>query len=153
MKNNPLFVDSTKFHGDLISTNIELRKVILYDEELLFVVVKNHQGVTRKLPMKLNEDFNFEARIHLNHQTPVTYQFVVEKDEHRVYSSPIRDSRAQYALIEEWRPVLENPDDLPVTDEPAAVSQKTVGTTPKNNDAWARESVMNVKQLMDKWGL
>lgn len=149
MKNNPLFVDSTKFHGDLISTNIELRKVILFDEESLFVVVKNHQGVTRKLPMKLNEDFNFEARIHLNHQTAVTFQFLIEKGGQRVFSSPIRDSRAQYALIEEWRPVLENPDDLPVTEETPV--PKTV--VPPNNDAWARDSVMNVKQLMDKWGL
>ena len=33
-KSNPLFVDSTKFHGDLIATQIELRNVMIYDDEL-----------------------------------------------------------------------------------------------------------------------
>lgn len=153
-KSNPLFVDSTKFHGDLISTHIELRRALVYDGEIVYAVVCNHQGVTRKLPMRLMESGGFEARVHLNHQTPVTYQFVIEKDGQRFLSTPTRKGRAQYALIEDWEPVLDNETDILVeTPQSEMLKPKAPGPAAETNESWARESVMNVKSLMDKWGL
>ena len=153
-KSNPLFVDSTKFQGDLIVTHIELKDVLIYEEEMLSVIVTNHQGITRTMEMTVVEGRSFEARIHLNHQTAFTYQFVIEKGGARVYQSLIFEGRASYSVVQKWNPVLEDPaKDLPPTVEVVDAA----ATTSEEEDvdpslAWARESSKEVKSLIDKWG-
>jgi hypothetical protein len=154
-KSNPLFVDSTRFHGDLIATHIELKNVILRDGENLYVNVTNHQGVLRRLVMKPLDERSFEAKLHLNHQTLTTYQFVIEKDGLPLYFSAALKTRAQYALIETWEPVLDDSVGAPaieiVQEEEAAPAPATPAKRSDSN--WARESSMNVATLIEKWGL
>jgi hypothetical protein len=140
-KTNPLFVDSTKLHGDAIGTHVELRNVLVYDGEELFLEVTNHQGVSVKVPMKVGEGPGYESRVHLNHGKPITYRFIIEKEGQLLLQSPLFKGRAQYAIIEDWFPAgLGEPPPLPA--EPPLG-----GETP-----WAGEYAKSVKSLIDKWG-
>ena len=155
-KSNPLFVDSTKTRGDLIGTQIELRNVMVYDDETLSVLVTNNHGMSTRTPLKVLDYRSYDARVHLNHQTHVTYQFVIEKDGQILWLSAQHTGRAQYAIVEVWEPLI---------DEEAIASAKALIEKPLNSldhkadtsnghgPEWARESSMNVRALMDKWGL
>ena len=153
-KSNPLFVDSTKFRGDPIGTQIELRKAMVYDDEQLFVLVTNNQGMTTRTPMKVLDYRSYEARVHLNHQTHVSYQFVIERDGKLQFQSMQYTGRAQYAIVEDWEPVLGEVVDT-MTEKPINTLEPKIAPTkgqPQGAE-WARESSMNVRALMDKWGL
>jgi hypothetical protein len=147
-KSNPLFVDSTKFHGDLIATAIELRNVMIYDDEAIFVIITNHQGDTKRLPMKPLNDKTYEAKIHLNHQTLVTYRFVIEKSGKNFLYSPSFKGRASYAIIQQWEPTEEKPEEMPL--EPATGA--ALNTAGHLNSTWPREQAMGIRNLIDKWG-
>lgn len=147
-KTNPLFVDSTKLHGDAIGTHVELRNVMVYDDEDLVLLVTNHQGVAIRVPMKASEGRSFEARIHLNHQRAITYQFVIEKAGRTVLESTVYKGRAQYALIEEWQPIgVEGQAGLPVSAPP------TPAAAVASEKGWPGEYAKSVKGLIEKWGL
>jgi hypothetical protein len=152
-KGNPLFVDSTKFRGDLVATQIELKNILIYEDEALFVVVTTHLGAERRIQMKLLDDKSFEARLHLNHQSQISFQFVIEKQGRRLLQSIVHKGRAQYTISEAWIPVLEDPK-IGTAETPVEV---THGAPAKIADedaiAWARESSINVRSLIDKWGL
>ncbi|MBX3021164.1 MAG: hypothetical protein KF799_05750 [Bdellovibrionales bacterium] len=142
-KTNPLFIDSTKTHGDSIGTHVELKKILVYDDEDLLIVVTNHQGVAMRIPMKVAEDeTSYEARVHLNHQKAISYQFVVEKNGQLILQSATLRSRAQYAIIEDWQPLGAD------TPAPVPAQDTNDGTQP-----WPGEYAKSVKGLIDKWGL
>jgi hypothetical protein len=143
-KSNPLFVDSTKFHGDSIGTQVELKNVMVFDGEELLIVITNHNGVALRIPMKLQDERTFEARVHLNHQKSITYQFVIEKDGVTLLSSRPRRSRAQYAIIEDWRPDLGYAEASPA---------ETATADARQDLSWPKEYAGTVKSLIDKWGL
>lgn len=147
MKNNPLFVDSTKFHGDLIATQVELRNVLIYDDEALFAIVTNHKGESKRLAMRPLDERGYEARIHLHHQTVVTYRFVIEKEGRAFMFSRAEKARAQYAIIADWEPSDEDPTTLDLS---AGASQAPASTPSPN--AWPREQAVGIRSLIDKWG-
>ncbi len=158
-KHNPLFVDSTKFHGDLICTQIELRNVLLYDGESLLIMITNHKDISRRLQMKPLDDRTYETKIHLNHQTQVTYRFVIEKDGERIFQSANLKGRAQYALIEDWNPCFDDsaadPEIQPQSaSEPSGkdLAVPLTGTAQPKPVSRVRETSMNVRSIIEKWG-
>ena len=163
-KSNPLFVDSTKLQGDAIGSQFELKKVLIYDDENLAVIITNHLGNSQRVFMKMNENGDFEARALLNHQKTITYQFVIERAGRRILQSAPKQIRAQYAIIDEWEPLRSrgrvlagnmNPDEIPTMSPATAVAAVTpVATaTPATGADWPAESARNVKSLIEKWGL
>ena len=150
-KMNPLFVDSTKFQGDLIATQFELKNLVVYDTEALYVVVTNEKGIAMRMQMKPMEKDGYEARVHLNLQTPITYQFIIESEGKRILQSVPEKTRVQYAIVEDWRPVLADPTQIfemeSLQDAPVRVAEPPAATLPprKPNAAWARESSMSVQ--------
>jgi hypothetical protein len=153
-KMNPLFVDSTKFQGDTIASQIELSDVFVYDDELVFVLMTNHLGVRSKSPMKRVTEWTFEARMHLNHQKTVAYQFVIEKEGAIVMQSAVHKSRAQYAIIEKWQPCLE-PEAIEAAIAPLVKESLPPQRPPmpRRDANWPKEYSSSVKSLIDKWGL
>lgn len=143
-KTNPLFIDSTKTHGDSIGTHVELKNVMVYDDEELLIVVTNHQGVAMRIPLKVADEISYEARVHLNHQKSITYQFVVEKHGQLILQSPTLRGRAQYAIIEDWMPIGTGQEEPPGKTEPGEEDK---------DQPWAVKSAKSVKNLIDKWGL
>lgn len=140
-KTNPLFVDSTKLHGDAIGTHVELRNILVYDDEEVFLVITTHQGVSLRIEMKAGEGRCFEGRVHLNHQKSITYYFVIEKRGKTVLQSNVRKTRAQYAIIEDWQP-------LGTTT--ATIDTQTANAT---ETPWSGEYARSMKSLIDKFGL
>jgi hypothetical protein len=149
-KANPLFVDSTKLHGDCIGTQFELNNVLIYDDETLAVFVTNHLGKTVRMPMKHSDTGTFEARVMLSHQKPVTYQFVIEKNGQAIFQSTAVQARAQYAIIEDWQPV-ETTEPLPVTVETGATPPPT--RAPDRELNMAADYALTIKALIEKWDL
>lgn len=154
-KANPLFIDSTKTRGELISSQIELRNVQVFDDEQLFVLVMNNKGITTRTQMKVLDYRSYEARMHLNHQTHVTYQFLIEKDSKVLFLSQQHVARAQYAIVEKWEPLMGEAAEKTETlaDRPLNTIDAEKSETTSDHSSWARESSMNVRALMDKWGL
>jgi hypothetical protein len=103
-KRNPLFVDSTVLHGDRIGTQIELKKIFLYENETVYVVVTHKEGETQRVAMKILNDTTYQARVWLGHQKTVSLRFVIEKNGQEVLQSATYQSRAKYAIIENWEP-------------------------------------------------
>lgn len=157
MKSNPLFVDSTRFHGDLISTQFELRRVFIYDGESLFVVVTRDQGDSRRFPMKLVEEGVYGGRVHLNHQTLITYRFEIESNSKIEFSSRSYRARVQYAIVTDWEPSGEStPENEAAIQAPTFVDATTAATSepaanpePQGN----RIQVASIRSMMDQFGL
>lgn len=105
-KANPLFIDSTKMHGDSIGTQVELSRVVLYEGEDLFVLITNHLGEVREVRMSINEDLSYQTRVWLNHQKTFSYRFVINQGEKHFLQSVEKKARAQYAIVDRWEPVL-----------------------------------------------
>jgi hypothetical protein len=152
-KSNPLFVDSTKTRGDLIASQIELRNCQIFDDEQLFVLVTNNHGMSTRTQMKVLDYRSYDAKVHLNHQTHVTFQFIIEKDGKVLWLSAQHNARAQYVIVEMWEPLT---DPNAIAAAQALINKPLNSLDHKADDngaAWARESSMNVRALMDKWGL
>ncbi len=148
-KNNPLFVDSTKLPGDLVPCHVELLKVCLRDGESVSIHLVNHEGRLIQKPLQAQEmeEGCYEARLHLNHQTQVYYQFVIEDENNNIlFKSQVYCERAQYALTEQWEPSEED-QKLPVID-----SNSPVSTKPTSPSGWQRERPPSYRELMEKWG-
>ncbi len=144
-KNNPLFVDSTKLPGDLIPCHVELKKILLLDGEHLSLHLLNHEGQLIKKEMEPSEQNCFETRLHLNHQTQIHYQFVIEdENKEEIFKSQVYTERAQYALVEDWEPCADKPS-LPTMNSP-----KTEPTL--SGSTWRREPTPSYRELMEKWG-
>lgn len=163
-KSNPLFVDSTKLQGDSIGSQFELKKVLIYEDESLAVIITNHQGNSQRVLMKINEAGDFEARALLNHQKTITYQFVIERAGKRILQSAPKQIRAQYAIIEEWEPLRSRGrvlagnvdiEDIPLTSPTMAAAASVLPQpSPQSSGTdWPAESARNVKSLIEKWGL
>jgi hypothetical protein len=145
-KTNPLFVDSTLLHGDRIGTQVELGKILPYDDEMVVAMITNQLGETQRIVMKRNEQNNYQARVWLGHQKSVTYYFVIEREGAIVLQTAPKAARAQYAIIDEWVPVLADHDARFMP------SEKTV-VLPPNSGKLLGDYVGSMATLIDKWGL
>ena len=143
-KSNPLFVDSTKFHGEQIGTKIELNRILVYNDEKVIAVVTDHEGKAQRIPMEpTEENGRYEARVWLSHQKPVTYRFVIERNGSAQLRTAERKSRAQYAIIEDWDPII--------SDEP--IVEEVIAPPPPKKTADWRSTIVDAGSVLEKWGL
>lgn len=145
-KNNPLFVDSTLLHGDRIGTQIELNGILIYEDESVTVMVTNHLDESYHVPMKMAEDGTFQARLWLSHQKMVMYRFVVERNGKPIYQSAAGETRAQYAIVEQWQPIFNEPITLLPPTKVMPGPQSSI------DRPLFVESARNVTSLIEKWG-
>lgn len=139
-KKNPLFVDSTKLRGEQISIQIELRQILLFEEEQVFLRLKNSDGVLVRVPMKPTDSGSYEARTWVGHQEPISYQFVIEKDGNVVFMSKVEKAQAQYMLINRWEASLEE-----------ALLEATRAPNPALSPG-VRAQGQSLRALAEKWG-
>ena len=143
-KTNPLFVDSTILHGDRIGTQIELTRVLAYDDEVVIVEITNSIHEVQRVTMKLSDDgARYQARVWLGHQKSISYRYVIEKDGREFLQSESKQGRAQYALLDEWIPILADGLSLPAT----------MPEIPQASSQMLGQYVGGVASLIDKWGL
>jgi len=154
MKSNPLFIDSTKFHGDVICTQFDLRHILIYDDETVFVIVNTAEGESTRMPMKALDEGGYSARVHLNHQTLISYRFEIEKAGSAFLYSRGFKTRVQYAIVTDWSPTDEDPKTF------AEVSQGSTSIVPFEDksgsplarEEWPRTQVASIRSMMDRFG-
>jgi hypothetical protein len=140
VKSNPLFVDSTRFHGDAIMSQFELRQVLIFDGETVFVAVSPHKGDFRRIAMRPQDDGSFGTKVSLHHQTLISYRFEIEKDGLIIMTSRDYRTRVQYAIISDWKPQgLET-----------EVPESPVETGDQQD--WPRGQVASIRSMIDKFG-
>ena len=104
MKENPLFVDSTKTRGDNIKALFELSDLLLRDNERLIIkVVEEPQGRQHEVLLRTDEDA-YNARVFLQHQNKIRYQFVVLDETKVLMTSRIYEDRVNYLIENKWEP-------------------------------------------------
>lgn len=148
-KNNPLFVDSTKIQGDTICTQIELKRVLLYDGETAHLRVEEPDGQVQVIDLESDENFSCRNRIWLHHQDKITYQFYIQKEGKTILSGEEQLTKASYFLSELWDPNLGFGHQRKLDADDSAVD------IPINDDGrsiFVRDPA-EVGALIDKWGL
>lgn len=107
MKENPLFVDSTKTRGDNVKTVFELNRLLLRDDERLIIkIVEEPQGRQHEVLMRREEEA-YTARVFLQHQNKLRFQFVILRDTQVVFTSLIHEDRVNYLIELDWQPSWE----------------------------------------------
>jgi hypothetical protein len=145
MRENPLFIDSTKSRGDNIHVHFELNDVFLYEEEILLLKIvdevqkrhheielKNHQGI-------------YSAKVFLPHMNRIKYQYVVLKNSQVKFFSVVYEGIVNYVFEDSWRPAFLIPL---LFDQPL---------TPSANDSNIYDQFKENKNLLGNlikhWGL
>ncbi|MCB9027007.1 MAG: hypothetical protein H6625_11855 [Bdellovibrionaceae bacterium] len=104
MKANPLFVDSTKTRGDNVKTIFELSGLLLRDNErLLLKIIEEPQVRQHEVLMKTEED-TYSARVFLQHQNKIRYQFVILNETRVILASNVFEDRVNYLIENKWEP-------------------------------------------------
>ncbi|PWU20832.1 MAG: hypothetical protein C5B49_03640 [Bdellovibrio sp.] len=106
-KQNPLFVDSTLHPGDGIRCLFEVRQVLLYEEESIYLVLLNTDGEESYAEMS-EAGTHYEATVRLMHELPIHFYFAIVKDEKLLFRSQIVQRTPRYTLVENWEPVVDS---------------------------------------------
>ena len=111
-KNNPLFVDSTKFHGDTVATEVELTKLLLFEGEEVFINILDGQQVVQKQKLIYESESQiYKVCVWLNYQKVIKYFFSIEQENNIVFKTQERSTKATYLIKDEWAP-MQIPIDL-----------------------------------------
>lgn len=107
MKENPLFVDSTKTRGDNINITFEVQDILLRDGEfLLLKVIEDPQGRQHEIPLRFKDGI-WSGKTFLQHKNKIRYQFVVLSEKQILFASPIYEGSVNYLIEARWE--LERP--------------------------------------------
>ena len=108
MKHNPLFVDSTKVHGDSVPTIFELYRIFLYEGEKVYLYVEESNGNFHREVLKFNEKNQcWSTYLYLAHQTRVRFQYIIKNNDEVVFKSQQYSDLAKYNLETQWSPCLD----------------------------------------------
>jgi hypothetical protein len=143
MKTNPLFVDSTRIHGDRIGTQVELTNIILFDDERISITVMGQRGEPIHTQLEPIDEKTFGARVWLRHLEKISYQFVIENGDRRVFHSAIIQGHAEHMIVEEWTPSIE--------EVPALIEMKREEQTIPRT--WVAEAAKTAESLIEKFDL
>lgn len=105
-RTNPLFVDSTKLHGETITTQIELDGVLLRDGEKVFAKVETRTGEVNVLPLSPVNERLYSGGTWLKHQEEITLQFFISHNQVVILSSKPKRVRVSYVICESWQPLI-----------------------------------------------
>lgn len=145
-KTNPLFVDSTKFQGDIIPCRIELSRVFLYPDEVMILRITDRKGNEDDSIMQA-EDGALVTRVRLRHQEELEFQFFVRHKEQILFASEKKRFLGTYLFSESWEPMPEQAASLSVSPKIKAPPQAQRPLAKRNNyDGNLLSSLIN------KWG-
>ena len=142
-KSNPLFIDSTRIHGDRIATQVEVTGVLLYDGERLSITVTGQRGEPNHIQLEPIDEKTFGTKIWLKHLEKINYQFVIEADDRRMFHSVIKQGRAEHAIVETWEAA---------TEETVALSELKKEEQPIPR-TWVADAASKAESLIEKWDL
>lgn len=155
--NNPLFVDSTKFFSDSITTRIELRRLLLRDNEKAMARITPSGQPTQIKHLHTDTDGLHNTSLELNHQQEIQIQFYIEVDNEIILASPTLHKKANYVISIDWQPDENAKDKLNESLKNENTQKAKTDQSSSENDnefpALDGSSRRLFGQLIDKWGL
>ncbi|MBX9767724.1 MAG: hypothetical protein K2X47_10670 [Bdellovibrionales bacterium] len=123
-RRNPLFVDSTKFTGDLVSMQIEIKaRTVFLESQLRMEIFKRGDVPTQVTLVRSSSSsaaaaeaaasgvFYWAGQIQLEHLEPFSYQLVLSSSEQLDIRGPKKEGLGGYILLDEWSdPLLVAPE-------------------------------------------
>ncbi len=107
MKNNPLFVDSTKFRGERIVAEIEVRGVQLREKESLFTKIIFQDGRNQLLRLEQKSPQRYSGTIRLAYQEDLHFQHQIQIEEEVVDRTEERKFVSNYTVLDKWIRIVE----------------------------------------------
>ena len=104
-KSNPLFVDTTKFNGDALFTQIELNEIPVYVGEEVTLKVTDKAGVEQAVTLERKVDYQCVGQVFLTYRQEVTYHFEVSRNGQVLYESEPKKIEASYLIQDVWKPL------------------------------------------------
>ncbi len=102
MRENPLFVDSTKTRGDNINACFELKNLVIRENErIILKIVEDPQNRQHEIQMRSKDEL-WMTRVFLQHKNKIKFQFVVINETKTVVCSPIYDNLVNYLIETDW---------------------------------------------------
>ena len=111
-RRNPLFVDSTKFSGDLVSMQIEVKTQTMTSPAQLRVEIYRRGEPPTQVPLVLSHPRGvaegtvapvfWVGQVQLEHMEPFSYQLVLSSSERLDIRGPRKEGMGGYILLEEW---------------------------------------------------
>ena len=85
---NPLFVDSTKFRGEMIVADLEVQGVDLLEGESLYTKVILKDGRSYLVQLRPIQPNYYKGSLRLAYQEDVSFQHLIMKAEHIIAKTP-----------------------------------------------------------------
>lgn len=127
-RRNPLFVDSTKFSGDLVSMQIEVKNQTAISPAQLRMEIFGGKESPTQVPLVLsNPQAGSEStaaaafwvgQVQLEHMAPFSYQLVLSSSEQLDIRGPVKEGIGGYILLEEWNDPMLVASPAPQAGEP-----------------------------------
>ncbi|MCB0393557.1 MAG: hypothetical protein KDD25_03320, partial [Bdellovibrionales bacterium] len=102
MKHNPLFVDSTKFKGERINAEIEVRGVQLREGERLQTKVILSDGQQILIEMECFRPQRFSGAVRLKYLEEVRFQHQILSGDEIIDSTAEKKFVANYTVMDLW---------------------------------------------------
>lgn len=126
-RRNPLFVDSTKFSGDLVSMQIEIKaRTAFPDSQIRMEILRKGDAPTQVTLVRSSTAsaamgeaaatgvLYWAGQIQLEHLEPFSYQLVLSSSEQLDIRGPQKEGLGGYILLDEWfDPLLVTPEPTP----------------------------------------
>lgn len=106
-KTNPLFVDSTKFQGDTINSEIEVRGVSDDILGTLEMKIFRQSGEEVRLALEPQGQKFRKGSLFLEHREAISYQFLIHHEGVVTHSTELKSIEATYFIQDTW--VVEAP--------------------------------------------
>jgi hypothetical protein len=121
-KSNPLFVDTTKFNGDALFTQVELNEIPDYVGAEVSIHVVDKNGNEQTMLLERVSQSQCAGKVFLTYRQEISYTFIVTRNEEAIFSSKTKTTEASYLIQETWHPIsLKTGFELASPDEEATV--------------------------------
>ena len=121
MKSNPLFVDSTRFRGEMITAEIEVIGVELRDGESLMTKVIQRDGRGLGIQLEHKMGLRYVGSVRLAYQESLTIKHCVMNGDDVVEETPEKKFTVNYTNLQRWDRLLPKEKSEATLDEVAEV--------------------------------
>ena len=116
-KANPLFVDTTKFNGDSLFTQVELNGIPPYVGEVVSIKVFDKAGVEHIVELERQSETQCTGQVFLTYRQEISYIFLVSRNGEPLFLTEPKACIASYLIQDVWKPISLHPELEMVTEQ------------------------------------
>jgi hypothetical protein len=121
-KSNPLFVDTTRFNGDALFTQVELNNIPEYVGANVFIRVIDKSGTEQIVKLGRTSQTQCTGKVFLTYRQEISYSFFVSRGDEPLFKSQMKTAEASYLIQATWHPISLKPDFDRDAEEPVGES-------------------------------